>query len=103
MSNAAGFIVIAEFHIKPDEVNAFLALAHEDSAQSLANEPGCHQFDVLTSDSDETLVVLHEAYTDRAAFDAHMQMPHYAPFKESSAPLLTGEPFVRFFQVNIVV
>lgn len=100
MSQQPGFVVIAEFQVKPGQQQAFLELAHEDARQSLANEDGCHQFDVLIAEDDDHRIVLHEAYTDRAAFDTHTQMPHYAPFKEGSAPLIAEDPVVRFFRVN---
>lgn len=100
MSDQSGFVVIAEFRIKPGQLQAFLELAYEDSRQSLANEPGCHQFDVLLAEDGAELVVLHEVYSDRAAFDAHTQMPHYEPFKQGSEPLLAADPVVRFFQVS---
>ncbi|WFF41660.1 antibiotic biosynthesis monooxygenase [Salinicola endophyticus] len=91
------FVVIAEFQIKPGQVPAFLALAHNDASESLANEEGCYTFDVLTPEGSEDLVVLHEVYRDRAAFEHHTTMPHYAPFKAGSTPLLAAEPKVRFF------
>lgn len=100
MSDQPSFVVIAEFPVKDGQRDAFLEHAHEDARQSLANEPGCHQFDVLTTADDDTQVVLHEAYTDRAAFDAHTAMPHYQPFKEATGPLLAGEPTVRFFDID---
>lgn len=91
------FVVLAEFEVKEDQLDAFLALAHNDANESLANESGCHQFDVLVPEEGGNTVVLHEVYSDRAAFDKHMQMPHYAPFKEGTAPMIAGEPRVRFF------
>lgn len=97
MSAQPGFVVIAEFAIKPGERAAFLEHAHEDARQSLANEDGCHQFDVLVPEDAGNVVVLHEAYTDRAAFDAHTRMPHYQPFKDGTTPLLAADPVVRFF------
>ncbi|HET7314595.1 putative quinol monooxygenase [Salinisphaera sp.] len=97
MSAQPGFIVIAEFALKPGQRQAFLEHAHEDARQSLANEDDCHQFDVLVPDDADNVVVLHEAYTDRAAFDTHTRMPHYQPFKDDTAPLLASEPVVRFF------
>lgn len=99
MNEQPGFIVIAEFPIKPGEVDAFVALAHEDAHQSLTHEPGCLQFDVLLAEDNAQCVVLHEAYADRAAFDAHTQMSHYEPFKTGSAPLLAAQPTVRFFHI----
>ncbi|OHV13949.1 putative quinol monooxygenase [Kushneria phosphatilytica] len=98
MSEAVGqFVVIAEFNVREGELDAFLALAHNDANESLANEHGCHQFDVLVPEDGSNKVILHEVYTDRDAFEQHMQMPHYAPFKEGTAPLLADEPMVRFF------
>ena len=101
MADTADFVVIAEFRIKPGQVAAFLALAHNDANESLANEKGCLAFDVLTPEGSEESVVLHEVYRDRAAYEHHRQMPHYAPFKEGSAPLLDGEPNVRFFYTAV--
>lgn len=92
------FIVIAEFRVKSGELDAFLALAHNDASESLANESDCHQFDVLVPEEGGNTVVLHEVYSHREAFEHHTQMPHYKPFKEGSAPLIEGEPSVRFFQ-----
>ena len=40
------FVVIAEFDVKPDGLERFLVLARDDASQSVAKEPGCHQFDV---------------------------------------------------------
>lgn len=97
MADTTQFVVIAEFQIKAGQVPAFLALAHNDASESLANEEGCFTFDVLTPEGSEDVVVLHEVYRDRAAFEHHTQMPHYAPFKEGSAPLLAADPSVRFF------
>lgn len=101
MADNAQFVVIAEFQIKPGQVPAFLALAHNDASESLANEEGCLAFDVLTPEGSEEFVVLHEIYRDRAAYEHHKQMPHYAPFKEGSAPLLADDPQVRFFYTSV--
>lgn len=99
MTAQAGFIVIAEFAVQPGQRQAFLEHAREDARQSLAHEDECHQFDVLVPTDADNVVVLHEAYTDRAAFDAHTRMPHYQPFKDDTAALLASEPVVRFFTV----
>ncbi|WP_224417855.1 MULTISPECIES: putative quinol monooxygenase [unclassified Modicisalibacter] len=101
MTDSTRFVVIAEFRIKPGQVPAFLALAHNDASESLANEEGCLTFDVLTPEGGGEHVVLHEVYRDRAAYEHHKQMPHYAPFKEGSAALLDGEPSVRCFYTAI--
>ncbi|MBB3103195.1 putative quinol monooxygenase [Azomonas macrocytogenes] len=92
------FVVLAEFNLKPGTLDAFLELANADARESLANEEHCYAFDVLIHEGNADTVVLHEVYRDRNAFEYHQTMPHYAPFKQGSAPLLAGEPSVRFFQ-----
>ena len=43
----AAFVVIPEFVVKPDCIDAFLALAQDDASHSVADEAGCRQFDVV--------------------------------------------------------
>src|SRR3954470_21588276 len=45
--NPAAFVVIPEFVVKPDCIDAFLALAQDDASHSVADEAGCRQFDVV--------------------------------------------------------
>lgn len=100
MTTTPGFIVIAEFQVQPGTRARFLEHAHEDARQSLANEPDCHQFDVLLPVDEDNRVTLFEAYTDRDAFDAHTRMPHYQPFQDGITPLLADEPRVSFHQMG---
>ena len=46
VTREGSFVIIAEFEVKPDGLERFLALATADASQSVAKEPGCHQFDV---------------------------------------------------------
>ena len=71
-----------EFVVKPDCIDAFLALAQDDASHSLADEPGCRQFDVVQMEGAPHHVLFYEVYDSRAAFDAHLQTPHLARFRE---------------------
>jgi len=91
------FIVLAEFSVAPDSFDAFFELCLFDSRHSLGDEEGCLGFDVLTDNDDKSAIVLHETYKDRAAFDAHLQMPHFKKFAEALKELEVEEKYVRFF------
>src|SRR6516165_4625490 len=67
----AVFVVIPEFVVKPDCREAFLALAQDDASHSVADEPGCRQFDVVQMEGAPHQVLFYEVYESRAAFDAH--------------------------------
>ena len=66
------FVVLPSFEVEEANLDAFLAAARADAAQSLANEAGCLQFDVFVDRAAHpTRVMFYEVYADRAAFDAH--------------------------------
>jgi quinol monooxygenase YgiN len=97
MPPTPSFVVIAEFAVPLPHRHDFLDLCAFDSLRSLTDEPGCHQFDVVTSPDDPTLVILYEVYTDQAAFNAHMCTPHYVTFAAGVDRLDVGKIQVRFF------
>jgi quinol monooxygenase YgiN len=88
--------VIPEFVVKPGCVDAFLALAQEDASRSLADEPGCRQFDIVQMEEPPLHVLFYEVYDSRAAFDAHLKTPHLARFREGFPALVLEERPVRF-------
>lgn len=85
------FVVIPEFVVKPDYIDAFLALALDDASHSVADEPGCRQFDVVQMEGAPHQVLFYEVYDKRATFDAHLQTPHLARFRESFPALVVEE------------
>ncbi|ODN69536.1 putative quinol monooxygenase [Methylobrevis pamukkalensis] len=93
---AGAFVVIAEFRVKPGSMDAFLAAALDDARHSVADEPGCRQFDVIVPEGDGDAVVFYEVYDSRAAFDAHLETPHLDRFRAAFPALITEERPVRF-------
>ena len=91
------FVVLPEFHVTPDRLEAFLAAARADAEASVAGEPGCLQFDVFVDRlATPVRVMFYEVYADRAAFDAHLETPHLAAFRIALA--LCDEQPVRVFE-----
>ena len=90
------FVVIPEFVVKPDCVDAFLALAQNDASHSVDDEPGCRQFDIVRIEGAPHHVLFYEVYDSRAAFEAHLQTPHLARFREGFPALVVEARPVRF-------
>jgi quinol monooxygenase YgiN len=91
------FTVIAEFEVPTEHRQEFLELCRFDAERSLQDEAGCQQFDVNTSEDNPNLIALYEIYDDRAAFDVHTTMPHFATFSEGLERLGVQKIQVRFF------
>ena len=91
----AGYVVIAEFVVKPLCIDDFMALALDFSDECLESEAGCWQFDVVQLEATSASVLFYEVYDDLAAFEAHYRSPHLACFKASFAPMIADERPLR--------
>jgi len=96
MASQSAFVVIAEFEVAAARLEAFLAAARQDATRSLADEPGCLQFDINVDEaSPSSSVVFYEVYRSREAFDSHLETPHLAVFRDALV-LVERELPVRF-------
>ncbi len=69
--------LIVEFVMKTGKEEAFRAAIVENALASVANEPGCHQFDVCTDPDRGNVFFLYELYQDDAAITAHLASEHF--------------------------
>ena len=83
------YVVIAEVTVPSERLADFIAYSLDDARNSVANEPGCRQFDVLASADSSPTVVFYEVYDDRAAFDAHLQTPRFFRWRDATQGLIT--------------
>lgn len=80
------FVVTVTFEIKSENVDQFMAAMILQAHNSLTREKDCLQFDVCRDRKNRERVFLYEIYSDRAAFDAHLQTPHFLDFDKTVAP-----------------
>jgi len=92
------YVIIVDFEIEPGKIDAFLPLMTENATASLRDEPGCRQFDVCRDPEDAHRIFLYELYDDRAAFEAHLGMPHFKSFDAATTSMIrskTVRPLTR--------
>lgn len=95
------FVITAEFRLQQDMLNAFMPLMLIQAEKSLSSEPGCLVFDVCLEQTDgEDVVFLYEVYEDEAAFDLHMETPHYLAFSETTSDLVAAKSVRRFDHIS---
>ena len=82
------YVIVVDFKIKPEHTAAFREAITVNARASVADEPGCSQFDVCADPQDGTRIFLYEIYDNLAAFEAHLRTPHYAVFDKLSAPMV---------------
>jgi quinol monooxygenase YgiN len=86
------FVLLVEFQVKPESLDQFMKLVDVNARDSMANEPGCFQFDVMQTLDDPGKVVLYEVYANEDAFRAHMGMAHTQSFLGAIKPMVAGPP-----------
>jgi len=74
--------ILVEFEVIPEHRSAFESLIRGNSQHTLATEPGCLQFDVVTPEDDPTRLFLVEVYRDREAQEYHSALPRLAEIRE---------------------
>jgi (4S)-4-hydroxy-5-phosphonooxypentane-2,3-dione isomerase len=77
------YVVLVTIEIKPEYRDRFIEEMILNAQGSRENEPGCFQFDVVQDEDDPNKIYLYEIYKDRAAFDAHLQMPHFFRWRDT--------------------
>ncbi len=80
------YVLTVLFTLKPEHHQAFLEAVSHNAVVSLANEPGCRQFDVCVPHNEPNDVFLYEIYDSKAAFASHLVSDHFLAFNTLSAP-----------------
>jgi len=81
-------VILVEFAVKHEDVGEFRQLIAQNACSSLASEPGCLRFDVLSIQQEPNSIVLYEIYENEAAFDGHLRTHHYKIFAEASKKMI---------------
>lgn len=92
------FAVIVRMEARPDKVDALVALARHNAAES-RKEPGNLQFDFLRAVDHPLRFALVEVYRDEAAFKEHQKTAHYARWKSEVGDLLAQPRISDKFEV----
>ena len=89
--------VCVDFEVDPASLDAFLTIMQKNAADSLANEVGCHQFDITQDPDNPTKIFLYELYDDAVAFEKHKQASHYLEFNDAISGMVEKKS-VRLLQ-----
>ena len=93
------YVIVVDFNIKPEHAAAFREAINSNARASVADEPGCSQFDVCVDPQDGAQIFLYEIYDNLAAFEAHLRTPHYAVFDKLSAPMVAAKTVRKFSRI----
>jgi quinol monooxygenase YgiN len=94
------FVITVDFEIHDGLMPQFMPLMLDNADKSRTLEPGCDRFDVLAPAKGGNRVFLYEIYRDRAAFEAHLNTPHFLEFAQQTKAMIKGRVLGEYFIEN---
>lgn len=94
------YAVTVTFEIQPVRLPTFMDLMLDNARTSLRQEAGCRQFDVCSDPARPGTVFLYELYADRAAFDLHLNSPHFLDFDKAVSDMIVSKQVNTFSEVR---
>ena len=98
--NRQPLVRIAELEIEPAELEAYKAALKEGIAAAIRVEPGVLSLLAVAVKDHPTQIRIFETYADRAAYESHLQTPHFLKYKSEtqrmvkSLKLIEAEPIL---------
>ena len=81
---------IAELEIVPSQLEAYKALLAEEITASIEREPGVLMLHAVSHKAEPHQVRLLEVYASQAAYEAHIQTPHFLKYKSATAAMVAA-------------
>ena len=92
--------VCVDFEIDPASLAAFMPLMQKNAAESLANEVGCHQFDITQDPQNPSKIFLYELCDDAVAFELHKKASHYLEFNDAISGMVNKKSIRLLQKIN---
>lgn len=86
--------VVAQFAVKPECVDEFVALARELLVRPTQSEPGCIAYELCQDLADRTRFAMVEAWESEAALAKHLSQPSLQAGLAKLAPMAAGTPSI---------
>ncbi len=85
------YSIFVTINVRPEHVEAFMEASVGDAQGSTRDEPGCFRFDMHQDAENPARFYLYEVYRDEAAFEAHLETPHFIRWRDTVTPFFDGE------------
>ena len=65
--------ILVKFTVPQENRHSFILAAQTDARDSLNNEPGTLQFEIIQDEADRSVIYFHEVYRSQSDFEQHCQ------------------------------
>jgi len=87
---------IAKIQVDPAQLEQYNAALNEQMTTAIRVEPGVLSYYAVADKKEPSHITIFEIYADSAAYNAHIQAPHFKKYKE------TVKDMVKFLELEDV-
>ena len=88
-------VQLAKLEIDPAQLGAYKAALKQGVETALRVEPGVLRLDAIAEKENPAHITLLEVYADEAAYQAHLQTPHFLKYKTGTKEMVKSLELVR--------
>lgn len=90
---------LAKITVDPAQLSAYNAALNEQMAAAVRLEPGVLVYYAVADKNDPSHITILEIYTDTAAYQAHIETPHFKHYKATVAHMVKS---LELVDVNLI-
>src|SRR3954467_14471988 len=88
-------VQLATLEIDPAQLDAYKAALHEEVEIALRVERGVLRLEAMAEKENPAHITLVEVYADEAAYQAHLQSPHFLRYKTGTKEMVKSLQLAR--------
>ena len=95
------FVRMAELQIDPAQLQNYHAAVKEEMEISVRTEPGVLAIYAVAEKENPTRLKFFEMYADEAAYNAHIQSPHFKKYVEITKKMITSRKLIDTVPIQL--
>ena len=98
---ATPFVRVADIEVDPAQREAFISAVKEEMDESIRVESGVLALYAVAEKDRPSSLRFFEVYADEAAYDAHLQSPHFRKYRATTEPMIRSRALVETVPIQL--
>ena len=95
------FVRVADIEVDPELRDAFISAVKEEMNESIRVEPGVLALYCVAEKDDPSRLRFFEIYANEAAYDRHLQSPHFRKYRATTEPMIRSRALVETVPIQL--
>ncbi len=95
------FVRVAHIEVDPEQRDAFISAVKEEMDESVRVEPGVLALYAVAEKDDPSRLRFFEIYADEAAYDGHLQSPHFRKYRATTEPMIRSRTLTETVPIQL--